>query len=200
MLDMHYTKFGPEVHNFHYKEAEVLHVIRAAKFLFASENKLLQVDAPGIIVADVRRQLDLIQRLDQHFVTLGRPPEKRFVFLGDYVDQGAMSLECVLLFAHKVQYPDHVYLLEITNAIRWGEGVTRKNIQLHVDRGQNFGDLLCARVITLFSASAYTNQFYFKNAGGVLYVNEKLDCQLVVYVPDCGPKGAKNRVERMNRL
>ncbi|CAJ0920532.1 unnamed protein product, partial [Mesorhabditis belari] len=173
MLDMHYTKFGPEVHNFHYKEAE-----------------LLQVDAPGIIVADVRRRLDLIQRLDQHFVTLGRPPEKRFVFLGDYVDQGAMSLECVLLFAHKVQYPDHVYLLEITSAREQTNNMDLKKLALH--RRNSMG------VITLFSASAYTNQF--KNAGGVLYVNEKLDCQLVVYVPDCGPKGAKNRVERMNRL
>lgn len=42
----------------------------------------------------------------------GYPGEVNYLFLGDYVDKGPMSLECiVLLLCYKLRYPESVFLL-----------------------------------------------------------------------------------------
>ncbi|WKY07694.1 hypothetical protein Q1695_007287 [Nippostrongylus brasiliensis] len=108
-LDKHYRNIEPGVHKIQYTMTEYRAVIQDANLLLSSEKTLIDVDPPVIIVGDIHGQFnDLINM----FLLLGRPPEKRYLFLGDYVDRGLMSIECImLLLAYKVCYPSAVYLL-----------------------------------------------------------------------------------------
>lgn len=47
------------------------------------------------------------------FQAVGHPSQDcSYVFLGDYVDRGSQSTECIcLLLAYKIKYPSRVYLL-----------------------------------------------------------------------------------------
>jgi serine/threonine-protein phosphatase PP1 catalytic subunit len=90
-------------------KAEVLQLTRAAKSVILSEPGLLEVSAPITIVGDIHGQFhDLLRIFDR----LQYPPDTRYLFLGDYVDRGPNSIECIcLLLAYKVKYPDRIYLL-----------------------------------------------------------------------------------------
>jgi serine/threonine-protein phosphatase PP1 catalytic subunit len=74
------------------------------------EQTLIDVEAPVNICGDIHGQFhDLCNLMSQK----GWPPKQRYLFLGDYVDRGKHSLECVfLLFALKVKYPDKIFLLK----------------------------------------------------------------------------------------
>ncbi|KAL6737281.1 hypothetical protein Aduo_010936 [Ancylostoma duodenale] len=108
-LDKHYEKIEPGIHKIHYTMTEYRAVIQDANLLLSSEKTLIDVDPPVVIVGDIHGQFnDLINM----FLLIGRPPERRYLFLGDYVDRGMMSIECMmLLLAYKVCYPTSVYLL-----------------------------------------------------------------------------------------
>ena len=51
--------------------------------------------------------------LKEAFTTLGMPSENiNYLFLGDYVDRGKQSLECIcLLLALKIKYHENFFLL-----------------------------------------------------------------------------------------
>uniref|UniRef100_A0AC35EZV5 Serine/threonine-protein phosphatase n=1 Tax=Panagrolaimus sp. PS1159 TaxID=55785 RepID=A0AC35EZV5_9BILA len=108
-LDSHYKSIQPGIHRMNYKANEIKAIIEAATKIFQSESTLLEIRAPLIICGDIHGQFnDLINT----FLLLGRPPTERYLFLGDYVDRGGMSLECIiLLMCYKIQYPNSIYLL-----------------------------------------------------------------------------------------
>ncbi|CAH8615014.1 unnamed protein product, partial [Dicrocoelium dendriticum] len=93
------------------EEAEVLRLANECATLFMKEPACLDLDLhePLYIVGDLFGQHS---NLVQIFAKLGPPPQKRYLFLGNYVDRGDRAIELVsLLFAYKVLYPDRIFML-----------------------------------------------------------------------------------------
>ena len=91
------------------KESLVSKLIDDAIKIFDTEPNVLRLDSPIKICGDSHGQLyDTLYMLQ-----LSPPiPETKYLFLGDYVDRGAFSLELIsLLLAYKVKFPDSIYLL-----------------------------------------------------------------------------------------
>ena len=91
------------------KEDECNYIIDKSYEIFKKEESLLKIQAPLYICGDIHGQYyDLLRVFD----ILKYPPQSTFLFLGDYVDRGKQSLECLLLLlCLKIQYPDKIFLL-----------------------------------------------------------------------------------------
>ena len=77
--------------------------------LFMEEPVLLDISAPVNICGDTHGQFNDLLRL---FEFGGRPPDTKYLFLGDYVDRGKNSVETMcLLLAYKIKYPQNLFLL-----------------------------------------------------------------------------------------
>lgn len=108
-IDRHFDDPGPGIRRVFYKSTEVYDLLDDALHSFERQATLIDVRPPIFICGDIHGQFNDLVNI---FALLGTPPTQRYLFLGDYVDRGAMSLECIcLLLAYKVLYPEHVYLL-----------------------------------------------------------------------------------------
>lgn len=74
------------------------------------EPSVLKINDPVTIVGDIHGQYyDFVNILEYK---TGKGDIPQFLFLGDYVDRGAFSIEClILLCALKVAYKKHIWLL-----------------------------------------------------------------------------------------
>jgi serine/threonine-protein phosphatase PP1 catalytic subunit len=90
-------------------EDELKYLCIKSMEIFMQESSFLELTAPIIICGDIHGQYrDLIRLFDFG----GSPQKKQYLFLGDYVDRGKNSIECIaLLLAYKVKYPKNIYLL-----------------------------------------------------------------------------------------
>ncbi|KAI6215382.1 hypothetical protein M3Y94_00379200 [Aphelenchoides besseyi] len=97
-----------------YDVQQLLSIIREAKDLISLEPSLLEVKVPVLVVGDIHGQYKDLRRM---FAVTGGPGtnaahSRRYLFLGDYVDRGKNSLECIsLLLAYKLAYPRMYNLL-----------------------------------------------------------------------------------------
>ena len=90
-------------------EREIFTVIDKVYPILESEESMLELEPPIYICGDIHGQFyDLLRVFD----ILKYPPESKFLFLGDYVDRGKKSLECILLLlCLKIKYPSKIFLL-----------------------------------------------------------------------------------------
>ena len=90
-------------------EDECDYIINKAYDILKKEDSMLKISAPLFICGDIHGQYYDLLRL---FDILDYPPKHKFLFLGDYVDRGKQSLECLLLLlCLKIAYPTKIFLL-----------------------------------------------------------------------------------------
>lgn len=84
-------------------------LLMSSQIILDSEPMMLTLEFPIIIVGDIHGNIDDLLRI---FEKCGYPPDKKYLFLGDYIDRGQYSIEVmILLLSLKCKFPNHINLL-----------------------------------------------------------------------------------------
>ena len=90
-------------------ETEIKLLIRKCKEILQKQPAFLELGSPISILGDIHGQYPDLLKL---FQLGGFPPEKNYIFMGDYVDRGKQSIECIcLLLAYKIKYDENFFIL-----------------------------------------------------------------------------------------
>jgi len=93
-----------------FDDQELIWICQQTRKLFLRESACISIKAPVKVCGDIHGQYYDLQRIFQKNEMPSN--ENRYLFLGDYVDRGKQSLECiVLLFCLKLLNPHAVSLL-----------------------------------------------------------------------------------------
>lgn len=87
----------------------VIKIIDMVDKILKNEPNVLSIDQPVTIVGDIHGQFyDLLTILSLG----GHPNQSSYLFMGDFVDRGLFSFECICyLYAMKILFPRKVFLL-----------------------------------------------------------------------------------------
>jgi len=90
-------------------KTQIKWIIENTTDVFAQEDNILIVPSPVVVCGDIHGQFyDLLKLLELG----GDPATTRYLFLGDYVDRGNFSVECIiLLYCYKILYPDTFFMI-----------------------------------------------------------------------------------------
>ncbi|OHT13068.1 Ser/Thr protein phosphatase [Tritrichomonas foetus] len=96
-------------------------VCEAATKVFMDEPNLLEINCDVAVVGDLHGHiLDLFRILN----LLGTPPERNYLFLGDFVDRGEFSTETItIILIMKILYPQNIFIIRGNH--EFGEMFTR---------------------------------------------------------------------------
>ncbi|RLN47707.1 hypothetical protein BBJ29_000569 [Phytophthora kernoviae] len=96
-------------HGEHLESNAVLSLCERVKDLLVEDDNVVHVQSPVAVCGDIHGQFHDLLEL---FKLSGQAPATSYIFLGDFVDRGAMSVETIsLLCVLKASYPDRITLL-----------------------------------------------------------------------------------------
>lgn len=175
--------FAPQNHQFRITAEDSIALCREVQPIFEREKTVLDLVSPINICGDIHGQLsDLVRCLQLG----GFPPSTRWLFLGDFVDRGPCSVEVItLLFALKIRYPDHIYLIrgnhespEMTEMFGFlRECVQKFDLFPNPNRFESHGELVWMEFCTVFEyipIAAIVANDYFCVHGGISPKLEKI--------------------------
>lgn len=112
-------------------EIEIENICNQAIDILILEPNICKVAPTSVAIGDIHGQFsDLLQI----FKTYGTPSKINYVFLGDFVDRGENSLECILLLlVYKIMYPKGITLLRGNHE------------QKNINKVYGFHDEVCAK-------------------------------------------------------
>jgi serine/threonine-protein phosphatase 2A catalytic subunit len=164
-------------------EEEVVDIMGRAAMIFREEPNVVPVHLPCTIVGDVHGQFHDLMEL---FRVAGQLPDTNFLFLGDYVDRGFNSIECItLLVSYKVRHKNRIKMIrgnhearQITQVYGFYDECMRKYGSPIVWRAvTDLFDCLPLAALTdngIFCPHAGLSPSVGKDHVGVEYVNEHL--------------------------
>ncbi|KAK0409878.1 hypothetical protein QR680_004813 [Steinernema hermaphroditum] len=89
--------------------ADVLSLCNKTREVLVQEPNVVRLSSPLVVSGDIHGQFADLQQL---FSLAGHPCANNYVFLGDYVDRGSNSVECIsLLMCLKVKFRERFVLL-----------------------------------------------------------------------------------------
>ena len=89
-------------------EAQVASLCLSTRDILIEESNLQYVRCPVTIVGDIHRQFYGLMEL---FRAAGKPPDTNYVFMGNYVDRGYYSVECIsIIVTLKVRYRERIHI------------------------------------------------------------------------------------------
>lgn len=98
---------------------------------FLSKPLLVDIQGPVYVIGELNGDFDGLVNI---FETLGTPPETKYLFLGNIIGTRPQGLGvALLLFALKVYYPEHLYIIR---------GKMEDQIQSRADRGTLYDECL----------------------------------------------------------
>ena len=90
-------------------EAEIKFLISKSKKILMSQPIFLELESPITVCGDIHGQYPDLLKL---FELGGFPPNTNYILMGDYVDRGKQSIECIcLLLAYKIKYDENFFIL-----------------------------------------------------------------------------------------
>ncbi|CAD1779379.1 similar to Saccharomyces cerevisiae YML057W CMP2 Calcineurin A [Maudiozyma barnettii] len=145
-------------------DSQALKILSMATTCLTNEPNLLTVPAPITVCGDIHGQYYDLLKL---FEVGGHPKDTPYLFLGDYVDRGLFSFECLIyLYSLKLNFPDTFWLLRGNHECKHLTSYfTFKNECLHKYNLEIFE--ACCHSFNALPLAAIMNGQYFCVHGGI---------------------------------